>query len=110
MSGMTVVEVEALPWPWNPFRCAFFREFEAAVAQLPEEVQDEDGERGRVFADLVTRLGEERRHRCPYHRADWRLAAELAVSLWKLSIDDKHSDFVPALERGGAGQAEVDAA
>jgi hypothetical protein len=75
----TTIEVDALPYPHNLFRCRWKQEWKAAWHELGEP-EDQPGLR-RVFERFVDRVGGARVRQCPYHEPDWPRVAELGVKL-----------------------------
>jgi hypothetical protein len=79
----SIVAVEELPWPHNPYKCGLFHEFSR---EKPMVARRGDATVQAAFARFVGRLSPEDLRRCPYHQADWSRAAELAVQLLERGV------------------------
>jgi hypothetical protein len=99
------VPVDALPWPWNPSRCAWYPRF---VESLGGRNLDERG-RGDVFRKVVRDLAPSEIRMCWYHATNWNLAAQLAVALYRDQKKPSDPGFAPYATRNGAGADEIEA-
>jgi len=72
----SIVAVDSLPWAHHPFRCRWAARFERLT---PDDAPE--AERRAAVRDLALSLTPAELAACPYHDADWRMAAETAVAL-----------------------------
>jgi hypothetical protein len=75
---LSIARVEDLPWGHHPFRCALLD----ASAQWPIELDEGQAK----FEALVSGRSDAEVNQCPYHQADWRQAADLAVYAWRHQV------------------------
>lgn len=75
-----IAEVADLPWPHGLFRCTHKHLFDASI---PDEAKDRE-ENSQEYVEAVARsFSKEQVRLCPYHRSDWIVAAEVAITCWK---------------------------
>lgn len=99
------VPVASLPWPWNPFKCTWQDRFEGLVGGRKLG----DPERTALFERMATALSPDEVGQCPYHVTDWRLAADLALSLNRLGNTPAHRTIENGVRARGGGNAEIEA-
>lgn len=100
------VAVAELPWPWHPFKCRWEERFKQLV---PHYDDLDDSERARHFGAMIAGLSEQELGQCPYHVADWRLAAELAVIFHRNEKSPAAQGFEREVRKLGGGPAEIEA-
>jgi hypothetical protein len=77
---MYIADVASLPWPHHPFKCPHKHKFEAAVPTADKD----RWENWQPHVEAAIRsLPEDQIRLCPYHRPDWKLAAEAAITGWQ---------------------------
>lgn len=77
---MYIAEVDRLPWPHHPFKRPHKRRFEAAVPIADRDCWEDW--QPHVEAAICA-LPEDQVRLCPYHRPDWKLATEAAITCWQ---------------------------
>jgi hypothetical protein len=95
--------VEDLPWPFKPFRCLHY----PRVRWLLEAEEPDTASAATLSSAMLRRLTPEEVNACPYHSADWRLAAELSVSLHRDGLRPGTNAFEKAALAGGAEEDEL---
>lgn len=101
MPALYIADLVSLPWPHGLFRCAHKRLFDDAMPDAarchPEDCQS-------YVEAVARRLPEVQVRRCPYHRPDWKRAAEVAIGCWQESGCDEQSDLGKAFSRANLSE------
>lgn len=101
MPALYIADLASLPWPHGLFRCAHKRLFDSAIPEAakprPEDCQPHVEAVARGLPGIEIR-------RCPYHRPDWKLAAEVAISCWQESGCDDQFDPGEAFSRANLSE------
>lgn len=102
---MRVVRVNELPWPWNPFRCQWRDRFAALIADRDLG----DTERATLFQEMATSLSPKEIKSCRFHDADWSVAADVAVDIFRQGMSPDTADLGALVQAVGGGAVETDA-
>lgn len=105
MKQLREVLVVDLPWPYRPFRCAYY----PRVKWLLDAEEPGDAQAASYCGEMLTRLTPEEVAGCPFHTVDWRRAADLAVSLHRAGVKPGTEGFDASALTGGAGEGELSA-
>lgn len=103
MRQLCEVLVDDLPWPFKPFRCVHY----PRVRWLLDAENPDTATAATRCSEMLTRLTPEEVAACPYHSADWGLAAEVSVSLHREGLRPGTGVFEEAALAGGAKEDEL---
>jgi hypothetical protein len=93
---MYIADVASLPWPHGLFRCPHKHVFDASI---PDKDKDRREDSQPHVEAVARRFSKAQVRRCPYHRPDWIIAAEVAITCWQEARRDDLSDVGEALSQ-----------
>jgi hypothetical protein len=93
---MYIADVASIPWPHGLFRCAHKQLFDASISDKDKD-RPEDSQ--LHVESVVRRFSKAQVLRCPYHRPNWIIAAEVAITCWQEARDDDLSAVGEALSQ-----------
>ena len=91
-----IIEVSRLPWPHGLFRCPHKTLFDLAIADVPPNRPEDCSP---LVGAAARSLSADQVGACPYHRPDWSLATETAISCWQAADGDDFSAVEIAISR-----------
>jgi hypothetical protein len=103
MKRLREVSVDDLPWPHKPFRCGHY----LRVKWLLDAEEPGDDQAASYCGEMLRRLSPEEVAACPFHSVDWRLVADVAVSLHRAGLVPGTDAFAESATAAGAGEEEL---
>jgi hypothetical protein len=100
LDDLAVVSVADLPWPHNPARCQWHERYQLLQGLYPSGCRAP-----AIGAHWFLTLDEAAFAACPYHEADWKRIASVAVTVFHTLRDEDDVDTAIAAVRRALGDS-----